>query len=654
MVAILMNRTWLDNQPGIAGLVTCYVAYMAAAAFGVWVIVTPGIPILVWPPNGVILAVLLAHQRSYWPWWIGVAVLGEATANLVWFHNAALPALGYMAANALEVVIAAALLQHFLKPSDLRFSTITQVTAFLGIGVAAAPVIGATLGSAIDAAVGKNPFLVTWPRWWLGDATGILLGAPLVISAVNAWRAKAWPTGLQVLEAAGIAGLLILIGLWLSSDNLAYAFPLFIPILWAALRFEMRGSALAVLLLAIIIGFYAREADTSGRQPLDDAYHDAMLQLFVIVIASTGLIVAAIVRQYRKAATDLAINNMELEQRVATRTRQIEDAERRFEATFKNAAVGISIVDPDGVLIRVNQSMASMLGYRVEELEGQPLNMFTHEGDVAAGDLAWTKLRGGIADQYALEKRYVRKDGETVWAQVSVSCVRRPTGEIAYGIKVIQDITARKASDEARQLLMREVNHRSKNMLTLILTIARRTASTTPADFVERFERRLLALAANMDLLVASGWQPLSLEDLVRSQLSHFGDGLQDRFVIKGPPVFVPAHAAQAIGMALHELATNAAKYGSLSTDGGRVAIRWSVDGSEFHMSWQETGGPEVTKPTSRGFGSILIDTIVKSSLLGEVWIDFAPTGVEWRLKCPHDWHSQAAVSGSVANTRIN
>jgi two-component sensor histidine kinase len=185
---------------------------------------------------------------------------------------------------------------------------------------------------------------------------------------------------------------------------------------------------------------------------------------------------------------------------------------------------------------------------------------------------------------------------------------------------------------------MREVNHRSKNMLTLILTIARRTASATPEDFVARFEQRLLALAANMDLLVASGWQRLNLEELVRSQLSHFGGTLQERFLVHGPPVLVPAQAAQAIGMALHELATNAAKYGSLSTDTGQVEICWNIDGQDFCMTWRETGGPRVSAPTTRGFGSVLIDSVVKATLSGEVSVDFASTGLVWQLRCPDTW----------------
>ena len=635
MAVVQMSRPWVQSRPALVGLLACYAAYLVAAGFGQWMIVTPGIPIIVWPPNGVILAVLLANERRQWAWWMAIAFLGEATANLLWFHNAIGPTLGYIIANGLEVLVAALLLSRFLKPSELRFSTLAQVAAFLVIGVVAAPVIGATLGSAIDAAIGKNPFLVTWPRWWLGDATGILLATPLVVSAINAWHKRAWPTGMQLLEAAGIAASLIVIGSWLSSDNWAYAFPLFIPVLWAALRFEMRGTALAILLLSLIIGVYEHQG---GGAPDEGAFHHAMLQLFIIIAASMGLIVAAVIRQYRKAADELAASNTQLEERVVARTRDIAEAETRFRATFENAAVGIGIVDSDGVLMRVNQSMAAMLGYGVTELEGRPLNQFTHDQDVAAGDRAWDELRANRADQYTLEKRYVCKDRNLVWALVSVSCVRRPDGEIAYGIKVIQDITARKESDEARQLLMREVNHRSKNMLTLILTIARRTAAATPEEFLARFEQRLLALAANMDLLVASGWQRLDLEELVRGQLSPFGGTFSERFLVNGPPVPVPAQAAQAIGMALHELATNAAKYGSLSTDSGQVKICWSIDGQDFYMTWRETGGPKVSRPTTRGFGSVLIDSVVTSTLGGEVSIDFASTGLVWRLRCPDTW----------------
>ena len=243
-------------------------------------------------------------------------------------------------------------------------------------------------------------------------------------------------------------------------------------------------------------------------------------------------------------------------------------------------------------------------------------------------------MKTGAADEYDLEKRYIHKDGATVWGHTTVSCVRHPDGRIAYLIKIIQDITARKLSDETRQLLTMEVNHRSKNLLTIVQVIARQTAARSPEDFVKTFGARLRALAANQDLLVKSEWQRIDLGELVRSQLEHFG-AMGDRLVLSGPSVMVPPSAAQALGMALHELATNAAKYGSLSNESGKVEISWTVEGDMFHMTWREVGGPEVTAPGSSGFGTTVLDTMTAASTSGDVSIDYAPDGVVWQLHCP-------------------
>ena len=630
----------------MGALVAFYAAYMLAAGFGRWMMVIPDVPITVWPPNGVILAVLLTQPRQTWPWWIVVGAVGEFTGNLIWFHNALAWALGYVVANAAGVIAAALLLAPYLDAPIRRLSTLPQVLAFLVIGALAAPAISATIGSAVSALAGKSAFFTTWPVWWLGDATGILIATPLVISTMNVWRDATWPTTAQVLEGAVIALVLAGLSAWEMVTAASHAFLLPLPVLWAALRFEFRGATLAVLGLAFAIGLHAQNFDTVPGAFVNTAQLHAKMQALILVAASTGLIVAAIIRQQRQALSDLAQVNLELEARVAERTRAIEAAERRFKATFENAGVGISIVDSDGKLMRVNDSLAKMLGYALEEMEGHPLDQFTHPEDRALGEAAWDRLKTGAADEYDLEKRYIHKDGATVWGHTTVSCVRHPDGRIAYLIKIIQDITARKLSDETRQLLTMEVNHRSKNLLTIVQVIARQTAARSPEDFVKTFGARLRALAANQDLLVKSEWQRIDLGELVRSQLEHFG-AMGDRLVLSGPSVMVPPSAAQALGMALHELATNAAKYGSLSNESGKVEISWTVEGDMFHMTWREVGGPEVTAPGSSGFGTTVLDTMTAASTSGDVNIDYAPDGVVWQLHCPLSAFEYGSAGGT-------
>jgi two-component sensor histidine kinase len=198
----------------------------------------------------------------------------------------------------------------------------------------------------------------------------------------------------------------------------------------------------------------------------------------------------------------------------------------------------------------------------------------------------------------------------------------------------VQDITERKEREEKEQLLMREINHRAKNMLSVVDAIAHQTATKSPEDFIERFSERIQALSANQDLLVRNEWNGVEIADLVRAQLAHFADLIGSRIAMHGPSLRLNPASAQAIGLALHELATNAGKYGALSTDAGRVDVSWGTDGDTLTMSWTEREGPSVSAPQRRGFGTIVMEAMAERSVDGKVDLDYAPSGLSWRLVC--------------------
>ena len=190
------------------------------------------------------------------------------------------------------------------------------------------------------------------------------------------------------------------------------------------------------------------------------------------------------------------------------------------------------------------------------------------------------------------------------------------------------------------QTLLNEVNHRSKNILSLVMAIAKQTAVSGPEEFVQRFSRRVQALATHQDLLLKSQWRSVDFSTLVRAQLAHFEDLVGERIILSGPPLRVAAAAVQSIGMAVHELATNAVKHGALSDQNGHVAIVWQVAGGKsddrrFMMSWIESDGPQIRVPAHRGFGSKVIKNMVELSLNGEVRLEFPPSGLTWHLGCP-------------------
>jgi two-component sensor histidine kinase len=238
---------------------------------------------------------------------------------------------------------------------------------------------------------------------------------------------------------------------------------------------------------------------------------------------------------------------------------------------------------------------------------------------------------------HAIKFRTRWRGSEVRWVKVQwrgclVSAPERPGAGV---VGTVEDINERMAREEKTHLLMREINHRAKNMLSVVDSIAHQTAAKNPEDFVERFSDRIQALSANQDLLVHNEWNGVNIEELVRAQLAHYADLIGSRIEVDDQELCFNPASAQAIGLALHELVNNAGKYGALSTDTGRVDINWGIDGGTFTMSWTERGGPPVSPPVRRGFGTVVMEAMVERSLDGAVELDYVPSGVTWRLTCP-------------------
>ena len=205
--------------------------------------------------------------------------------------------------------------------------------------------------------------------------------------------------------------------------------------------------------------------------------------------------------------------------------------------------------------------------------------------------------------------------------------------------RVLDRTEAHKQSEQQVRLLMNEVNHRSKNLLSVVTAIAHQTGATSPQDFIKKFSSRVQALAVSHDLLVKNQWRSIDAPDLIGGQLAHFGDLVGKRIHFDGPPIHLSSAAAQSIGMVIHELSTNTVKYGALSNEKGQIEIAWKIDsrGSEhtFSIWWTERGGPEILAPVHRGFGTTVITRMVEMSLDGQTDLDYSSKGLTWRLTCP-------------------
>ena len=287
----------------------------------------------------------------------------------------------------------------------------------------------------------------------------------------------------------------------------------------------------------------------------------------------------------------------------------LAESEARFRSGFENTATGTAIVDLGGNCVCCNPAFAAMLGFRADKLVGKTFSDLVHPDDRAAVMSRISRLIAGETPTFEIDCRCLGRNGEWLWTRnvlLLTGARSRPTRLIA----LVTDISERKRHEAHLQLLLNELNHRAKNLLALIQSVARQTAARSPSEFLPRFEQRLLAISAAHDLIVRNEWREVLIEDLLRSQLASFGAS-SERVLASGPSVAVTASAAQMLGMAFHELATNAAKYGALSDPYGRIDVAWSVEPDQsgqdvFALEWRESGGPPVNPPLRSGFGAML------------------------------------------------
>jgi PAS domain S-box-containing protein len=328
----------------------------------------------------------------------------------------------------------------------------------------------------------------------------------------------------------------------------------------------------------------------------------------------------------------------------------LRESEERYKGIYQHASMGIAIWDLDGRLVSCNTAYSDMRGYSEDELRGSSFEAIVHPEDRDRHACEVKKLISQHIPSFEIENRCLTKERKVLWVHKHVSLLRDAAGRAANIITLATNVTERKQHEEQIDLLLREVNHRSKNLLSLVQAIAQQTVNTRPDDFLPRFQARVQALAASHDILVGNKWKGADLHELARSQLAHFRDLMDKRIELTGPPVFASASAAQALGMAFHELATNATKYGALSDESGRVELGWktvqSAEGEEvFVIEWIESSGPPVAVPSSRGFGSTVICRLAERSLDAKVELDFPGTGLTWRLRCPRGVVEERAAS---------
>ena len=318
----------------------------------------------------------------------------------------------------------------------------------------------------------------------------------------------------------------------------------------------------------------------------------------------------------------------------------VEDSEARKAAILETALDSIVTIDHTGKVLDFNPaaertfgySRADSIGREMAELIVPPALREAHRTGLAR----YLATGEGRVLGHRLELTGMRSNGEEFPVELAITRISGKGNPVFTGH--LRDITDRKRAHDHLQFLLHETSHRSKNLLVIIQAIAGQTARSVSSidEFEKRFTQRLQAIAVSHELLVNEDWIRAKLDDLVRGQLSAFAEP-GPRLELTGATVFLTPNAAQQVGLALHELATNAVKYGAWSVPTGKVKVSWLIpdDGRQCELKWQESGGPLVAPPTRLGFGSTIIDSLVAQSLNGTVMIDYATEGFSWILSIP-------------------
>lgn len=325
------------------------------------------------------------------------------------------------------------------------------------------------------------------------------------------------------------------------------------------------------------------------------------------------------------------------------RDRRMRESERRFRMMADNISQLAWIARGDGHIFWYNQRWFDYTGTTAEEMEGWGWKKVQHPDHLGRVIERWrVALERGEEWEDTFPLR--RHDGEWRWFLSRAVPIRSEDGDIEFWFGTNTDITDNREQAEQIRLLLMEINHRSKNLLGTVQALARRTAPDE-AGFLKRFEDRIRSLAVNQDILVKREWRQVPVRELAEAQLAFIEQAPGD-FKLSGPDLEILPRAAETIGMALHELATNALKYGALTAPGGHVDIGWSIDpGPEsedgagegrprFSFWWRESGGPDVVDKGHVGFGTRLIRDVPRHNLAAEVTLVFHPGGACWEMQC--------------------
>ncbi|KQW84026.1 HWE histidine kinase domain-containing protein [Brevundimonas sp. Root1279] len=409
--------------------------------------------------------------------------------------------------------------------------------------------------------------------------------------------------------------------------------------------------------LALVRFSIARRAD-DGSETFEDRFwsatHTPMLngagEVEFILQHTTDITELQRLRDRTSEPGGAAALNPTLSGAVLGRAAQVQEANRALETErnwladmFMQAPGFVAVLTgPDHVFQMYNTAYAQLIGHR--EITGKPVREALPEvvGQGYSNFLDSVYATGEPHEGRASQVQLQRKPGaplETVYLNFIYQPIRDAEGRVVGILVQGHDVTDSVTATERQKLMIDELNHRVKNTLATVQSIAMQTARShaDPATFAEGFQARLMALSHTHDLLTRSHWEGADLGSILQHETEAHGS---HRVTVTGPPAPLPPAAALSLGMVFHELATNAAKYGALSTPEGRIMVDWAIANQaspRLQLTWREVGGPPASPPSRRGFGSRLIERNVRHDLAGEVKLNYSGDGLIAEFSIPMD-----------------
>jgi PAS domain S-box-containing protein len=326
---------------------------------------------------------------------------------------------------------------------------------------------------------------------------------------------------------------------------------------------------------------------------------------------------------------------------------RLRQSEQRYRRIFEQTSDLIITAMLDQTITDCNPAAAEAVGVTREAAIGRNIAEFISPEDVEqAAQMLREKLQNGGTTRYDVRVR--NSAGDWLFWEINSGLTMGDDGGPLELHVVGPDVTERKRAEEQQRLLINELNHRVKNTLAIVQSIGGQTLRDGGASPKVRqaFESRLSALAAAHDVLTRESWNPVSILEIVNNAVAPFCTG--DRCSVEGPNLRLRPQTAVSLALALHELATNASKYGALSTNHGRVEVRWEKRQDRLKLLWSERGGPVVQEPTRRGFGSRMIERAFAAEVQGSVSLRFDPAGVSCEVDAPLTSFAHEVVSSAA------